>query len=161
MEIISHKKQYLNDFKQLNIAWLERFFWVEPCDQEQIDNVESIIEQGGMVHFALEQGEVVATCMTMPLDNGSWEMCKFAARNQYTGTGAGSAVFKASMDFALDHGAQRLVLISCRSLKPALHIYRKFGFKEIPLQKEYWGAEKADIQMEFIPSQNKNTPLRE
>ena len=87
--------------------------------------------------------------MTMPLYGDVWEMCKLASVGQYTGTGAGSAVFKACMDYAISKGAKKLSLISCKALKPAIHIYEKFGFKEVPLNKEFWGAEKADIEMEY------------
>ncbi len=115
-----------------------------------MDNVDKSVENGGMVYFALDRDKVLATCMTIPLAEGYWEMCKLAAVGQYTGTGAGSAVFKACMDYAIRHGAKKLSLISCRALKPAIHIYEKFGFKEVALNREFWGSEKADIEMEYI-----------
>ena len=89
--------------------------------------------------------------MAMPLGDDVWEICKLAAAGQSTGKGAGSAVFKASMDYAIEHGAKKLTLISNRILKPALHIYQKYGFKEVPLNKDYWGFERADIEFEYIP----------
>lgn len=149
MQIVPYKKEFRKDFEALNLAWLKRFYWIEPCDRDQIENVEKLIEGGGMVFFAVEEGEVLATCMTIPLPDGSWELCKFAAKGQYTGTGAGTAVFKACMDYALGKGAVKLVLVSCSGLKHALGIYRKLGFKEVSLEKERWGAEKADMQMEY------------
>ena len=36
----------------------------------------------------------------------------------------------------------------CRGLKPAIHLYKKFGFHEVPYRKEFWKSEKADIEME-------------
>ena len=149
MEIIQYRSEYRKDFVELNTAWLERFYTVEPFDREMMDRVEELIQGGGMVYFALENGKVIATCMTVPLDGDRWEMCKLAAVGQYTGTGAGSAVFKACMDYAIYNGAKKLSLISCRALAPAIHIYRKFGFEEVPLNKYFWGAEKADIEMEY------------
>lgn len=150
MRLITYDQQYRQDFIDLNIAWLERFFMVEPVDQEMLDHVDEYIDQGGMVYFALDEyDQVLATCMVIPLENYIWEICKFAAIHQYTGTGAGSAVFKACMDHAITHGAQKISLISCRSLLPAIHIYRKFGFVEVPLNKDYWKADKADIEMEY------------
>lgn len=150
MEIIEYDKKYKNEFIRLNTEWLNRFFMVEPVDQDMMDRVEELIENGAMVYFAIENDEVLATCMAMPIKENHWEICKLAAQNQYTGTGAGSAVFKASMDYAVRKGAKKLSLISCRSLSPAIHIYEKFGFKEVPLNKAFWGAEKADIEMEYI-----------
>ena len=104
-----------------------------------------------MIYFALEDNHVLATCMAMPLGDDVWEICKLAAAGQSTGKGAGSAVFKASMDYAIEHGAKKLTLISNRILKPALHIYQNYGFKEVPLNKDYWGFERADIEFEYIP----------
>lgn len=149
MQIIEYQEQYRSDFIALNTAWLEHFYSVEPFDQDMMDRVDELVQNGGMVYFALEDGKVLATCMTIPLSEGVWEMCKLAAVDQYTGTGAGSAVFQACMDYALSHGAKKLSLISCRSLKPAIHIYEKFGFYEVPLNKDFWGADKADIEMEY------------
>lgn len=150
MNIIEYDKKYKNEFIRLNTEWLNRFFMVEPVDQDMMDRVEELIENGAMVYFAIENDKVLATCMAMPVKGNHWEICKLAAQNQYTGTGAGSAVFKASMDYAIKKGAEKLSLISCRSLSPAIHIYEKFGFKEVPLNKAFWGAEKADIEMEYI-----------
>ncbi len=150
MQITEYQEKYRKDFVDLNTAWLSRFYTVEPFDQDMMDRVDELVHGGGMVYFALENEKVLATCMTMPLNDDVWEMCKLAAVGQYTGTGAGSAVFKACMDYAIAHGAKKLSLISCRALKPAIHIYEKYGFKEVPLNKEFWGAEKADIEMEYI-----------
>lgn len=153
MKIIPYDSKYRKDFVRLNTEWLERFYWVEYFDQDAMNRVEELIADGAMVYFAIENNEVLATCMTMPLENGTWEMCKLAARNQYTGTGAGNAVFCACMDYAVCHGAKRLVLISCTGLKAAIPLYKKNGFHEVPYRKDYWHSEKADIEMEkIIPS---------
>lgn len=114
-----------------------------------MEHIEELLERGAMAFFALDdEEEVIATCMAMPLEETTWEICKFAARNQYTGTGAGSAVLRAAMNYAEQHGAKKEVLISCRGLKPAIHLYHKFGFHEVPYRKDYWKSEKADIEME-------------
>ena len=149
MKIESYRPEYRAAFVQLNIEWLTHFYWVEPFDQYAMDHVEELIAQGAMAFFAVEDtGEVLATCMTMPLEDGIWEICKLAAKNQYTGTGAGSAVLLAAMHYAETHGAKKEVLISCRSLKPAIHLYNKYGFREVPYRKAFWKSEKADIEME-------------
>lgn len=150
MKIVPYEKKYKKAFIDLNIAWIEAFFAPEAADYEVLDHVEEQLRRGGMIYFALEGEEVLAACMAHPLENGVWEICKLAASGQYTGTGAGSAVFRACMDYAIAHGAKKLRLISNRRLKPALHIYEKFGFREVPLQKAEWGYERADIEMEYL-----------
>lgn len=148
MEIIEYQEKYKKDFVELNIAWIERYFIPEQADYDVLDNVEELLEKGSMIYFAVEGDKVLATCMAMPLGGDVWEICKLAATGQYTGKGAGSAVFKASMDYAVSKGAKKLTLISNRRLKPALHIYEKFGFHEVELNKAYWGFERADIEFE-------------
>lgn len=151
MKIIPYERKYKNDFIKLNTAWVEKYFQMEKADLDVLEHVEDLLESGSMIFFALEGDMVLATCMAMPLDkdNDIWEICKLAATGQYTGKGAGSAVFKASIDYAIANGAKKLTLISNRRLHPALHIYRKFGFHEVPLDKAYWGFERADIQFEL------------
>ncbi len=151
MKIVTYKPEYKEAFVRLNTEWLKRFYWVESFDQYAMDHVDELISQGAMAYFALDdKGEVLATCMAMQLEGTTWEICKLAAKNQYTGTGAGSAVLQAAMEYAGNQGAKKLVLISCRSLKPAIHLYRKFGFEEVPYRKDFWKSEKADIEMEKI-----------
>lgn len=149
MKIIEYDKKYKVDFIRLNTSWIERYFIVEKADYDVLNNIEELLAKGSMIYFAIDADKVLATCMTMPLENGVWEILKLAASNQYTGTGAGSAVFNACMNYAIKNGAKKISIISNRILKPALHIYEKFGFKEIPLNKKYWGFDRADIEFEY------------
>lgn len=150
MEIIEYQEKFKKDFIELNIAWVERFFVIEQADREVLEHVDELLEKGAMVYFAVEEDRVLATCMALPLGGAVWEICKLAAVGQHTGKGAGSAVFRACMDYAIGHGAEKLTLISNRQLKQALHIYEKFGFREVPLNKAYWGFERADIEFEYV-----------
>ena len=161
MKVVPYRPEFREDFVRLNTQWLTRFYWVEPFDQYAMDHVEELIAQGAMVFFALDDSEqVLATCMAMPLEGDVWEICKLAARGQYTGTGAGSAVLRAAMDYAEAHGARKEVLISCRGLKPAIHLYEKFGFHQVPYRKDFWKSEKADIEMEREVFSRPGGPLR-
>lgn len=150
MNIVEYHEKYKKDFIRLNTEWVEKYFTMEDADREILEHVDDLLKSGAMIFFALEEEEVLAVCMAMPLGGNVWEICKLAAAGQYTGTGAGSAVFKKCMDYAVEHGAEKLTLISNRRLQPALHIYRKFGFREVELEKDYWGYERADIQFEYL-----------
>lgn len=149
MEIISYQKKYKQDFISLNTAWVEKYFVMEQEDREILENVDDLLNQGAMIFFAVENDTVLATCMALPTGDDVWEICKLAANEKYQGSGAGSAVFKACMDYAAENGAKKLTLISNHILKPALHIYEKFGFKRVELTRgsEY---ERADVQCEYI-----------
>ena len=47
IEIIPFESQYAEDFKRLNLEWLEKYFEVEPADEEVLSQPHLIIEQGG------------------------------------------------------------------------------------------------------------------
>lgn len=149
MEIIEYHKKYEKDFIELNTAWVEKYFVMEQEDRDILYHTEDFLKKGGMIFFAVENDKVLATCMVFPYGDNVWEICKLAANEKYQGNGAGSAVFKACMDYAINRGAEKITLISNHILKPALHIYEKFGFKRVSLNRgeEY---ERADVQCEYI-----------
>lgn len=75
MKIVTYRPEYRETFVRLNTEWLTRFYWVESFDQYAMDHVEDLIAQGAMAFFALDDtGEVLATCMAMPLEGSTWEM---------------------------------------------------------------------------------------
>lgn len=150
MEIIRYQDKYKNDFIQLNLAWIERFYKVEQSDIDVLEHVDEHIQNGAMVYFAIQDETVLATCMIEPHKDNVWEICKLASAGQYTGTGAGSAVFEACINYAAENGAKKILLVTGSILKPALHIYQKYGFKEIPLNKEEWPYERAELVFEKI-----------
>lgn len=85
--------------------------------------------------------------MAVPRDGQIWEICKLAANEHYMGKGAGSAVLKECMDYAKEHGANKLLIVSNSILSAAMHLYSKAGFKEVPIDNmEY---ERVNIQLEL------------
>lgn len=159
MEIIEYQPKYKDDFVRLNKAWIEKYFKMEQEDYEVLNNVDGLIAKGAMVFFAVENDIVLSTGMSMPLNDSNWEICKLAADENYQGKGAGSAVFKACMEYAVKQGAKKLIIVSNTILEPALHIYKKFGFKEIPMDKTH-NYERGDIQLEYIVNEEKKTVVK-
>ncbi len=77
-----------------------------------------------------------------------WEICKLCSNKHIEHKGAGTKVFKACFDYALKNGAKKIYIVSNSKLKAALHIYKKFGFKEIQLGDYHYT--RADIAFEYI-----------
>lgn len=147
MEIIAYREKYKKDFIELNLVWLKKYFKVEPQDTEMLNGVEDLIAKGAAVYFAVEQDRAVATCMVVPRDGNVWEICKLATDERCMGKGAGSAVLRACMDHAKAHGAKKLMIVSNTVLSAAMHLYKKVGFKEVPIDNmEY---ERVNIQLEM------------
>ena len=134
MEIIEYRPEYKQDFIAFNSAWIiDNFGFLEDEDRETFAKIEEELERGAMIYFAVEDGIALATCMAKPMDGRSWEICKLGSNKNKPHRGCGSAVFGAAVQWAIDHGAERLFIISNSKLKPAIHIYEKYGFREIKL----------------------------
>lgn len=149
MEIITYDPKYKEEFIKYNTDWIvDNFGFLEKEDKEAFENIEQDIDDGAMIYFAVEAGVVLATCMAKRLQEQTWEICKLASNKHQNHKGCGSAVFQSAMQWAIDHGASRLFIISNSKLKPAMHIYRKFGFQEIPLDS--YGYVRGNIAFEKI-----------
>lgn len=149
MQIIEYDPKYRQDFIDFNTDWIvDNFGFLEDEDKETFENIEKIIESGGMIFYAVDDDVCLATCMVYPMEDGTWEICKLASDKHRSHKGCGSAVFEAATKWAIDHGAKRLFLLSNSKLKPALHIYEKSGFKEVKLDNYEYA--RGDIAFERI-----------
>ncbi|MDE5908299.1 MAG: GNAT family N-acetyltransferase [Lachnospiraceae bacterium] len=149
MELVSYDPKYRQKFIELNTAWIKNNFgFLEDEDIKTFQKIEKEIAKGAMIFFALENSIVLAACMTRPISKDTWEICKLATDEQYRRQGAGSKLFKKCMEYAIENNAKRLFIISNSKLKPALHIYQKYGFIEIKLDDYEYS--RGDIAFEYI-----------
>lgn len=148
MKIIQFEEKYRQDFIDFNTDWIvSNFGSLEEHDIETFEKIDEEIKADAMIFFAVENEIALATCMAKPMEEKTWEICKLGSNKKVPHKGAGSAVFEAAMNWALNHGAEKLFILSNSQLKPALHIYRKYGFKEIKLDNyEYV---RGDIAFEY------------
>lgn len=150
MRIVPYDEKYKQDFIDMNKAWISKMFEMEDTDYQELGNIEPYIEKGGQIFYALDDdGQVLACCMIAPREDGDWELMKLAARGMYTGTGAGRACLQACIDYAKDLGLPKVILVSNRKCVQAVHLYRKLGFVEIPVDKEKFPFNRADIAFEM------------
>ena len=134
MEIISDQPQYATDFKELNIAWLEKYFWVESHDEEVLGNPEKyIIEPGGTIFFVKEAEEIIGCVALMKIDENVFELTKMAVTPKYQGKKIGQKLMEHSIKFAKNQKWNHLIIYSNRKLENAIYIYKKYGFREIPI----------------------------
>jgi ribosomal protein S18 acetylase RimI-like enzyme len=147
MQVIEYDEKYRQDFIDFNTAWIvDNFGALEEHDRETFRNIEKLLEQGSMIFLAVEDGTALAVCMASPMEKDTWEICKLASNKNKPHKGCGSAVFQAAADYAIEKGAKKLFLISNSKLKPALHIYEKYGFHEVKLDNYEYA--RGDIAFE-------------
>lgn len=147
VEIIPYRKELADWFKDLNIAWLEKYFYVEPYDEVVLsDPEEYIINKGGYIYFAQYGDAVVGTFALLKQEDGSYELGKMAVNEQYQGKNIGNRLLQHCIEEARRLGAAKVVLFSNTLLGPAIHLYKKYGFTEVPLgHSEY---KRSNIKME-------------
>lgn len=149
MKIVPYDKKYKNEFIEMNKKWISEMFVIEKEDITILSNIEHTLKQGGQIFFAIDDNdEVLACCMIAPLPNGEWEIEKFCAKGMYTGTGAGTACLKACIEYAKEKRVEKIVIVSNKKCTHAISLYKKNGFIEVPVDKEKFPFERADIAFE-------------
>lgn len=150
MNIINYNARYAKDFEKLNLEWLETYFYVEPYDSEVLSKPEKyIISKGGYIFFALEGKEVLGTVALMQTESkGVFELTKMAVSPSVRGKGVGQELMEYCIAFAKAQRFKNLILYSNTLLENAIHIYRKYGFVEIPLEADS-SYERSNIKMEY------------
>jgi GNAT superfamily N-acetyltransferase len=147
IRIIDYKPELASCFSDLNIAWLEQYFYVEPIDRTMLAQPDTyILKKGGYIFFAEQEGTVVGTFAFLKVDDGVFELSKMAVVEALRGQKIGTALLQFAIDKATELGIKKLVLFSNKKLKPAIHLYRKFGFQEVGLGKTEY--KRSDIKME-------------
>jgi ribosomal protein S18 acetylase RimI-like enzyme len=148
IEIIPYSMENKPYFERLNRAWLTKYFTVEPIDEYVLTKPEeAILNEGGYILFAEYKTHIIGTVALKSMGNGVMELTKMAVDESYQGLGAGKLLCNAAITLAKDLAIKKLILYSQTKLAVAIGIYRKFGFKETPLEIGIY--ERADIKMEL------------
>lgn len=130
IEIIDFEPKYRDDFKNLNVEWLEKYFEVGPYDKEVLSNPEKyILEKGGKIFFAKLEDKIIGTVALMP-KNSSFELTKMAVTDKIQSKGIGSLLMQKCINEAKNLGLKEIFLFSNTKLDKAINLYKKVGFLE-------------------------------
>lgn len=151
MKILSYHPEYATAFYDLNIEWLETYFYVEPFDREVLSKPQQyIIDKGGHIFFAIENEIVLGTVALMPLSKDCLELTKMAVLPKQRGKKIGHQLLQHCIDFAMNINKE-LLLYSNTKLENAIYLYRKFGFTEIELEPDS-PYKRSNIKMQYFPN---------
>lgn len=147
--IIPFSSKYAADFLVLNKAWLDEFFYVEAHDLDLMSRCkEEIIDKGGYIFFYQEAGAVVGTFALIKVDEGIFELGKMAVSEEQRGQGIGQEMMRYCLNYGKEQHWKKILLYSNTKLNNSIHIYRKFGFAEVDLERGN-PYERANIKMEY------------
>jgi len=147
--ILPFEPQYARHFRDLNVAWLEKYFYVEKKDEELLEDCKkNIIDKGGYIFFAEYNHNIVGCFSFIKLKPKSYELGKMAVDPEYQGLKIGQQLLTFAINYAKSNNWKRIILYSSTKLDTALHIYKKYGFREVVLENNSVYA-RSDIKMEL------------
>ena len=132
IEIIDYGDDYANDFKQLNLEWLEKYNLTESHDLEIINHPkETILDGGGCIYLAKSDDKIVGTVGLANAGNGVYELVKMAVAPVFRGKGISRMLMDKCLDKAKELNAKKIFLYSNSQLTAAISLYKKYGFTHI------------------------------
>jgi GNAT superfamily N-acetyltransferase len=148
VQIIPYQSRHREKFRLLNEAWISRYFKLEEPDRRALSDPEGyILDKGGYIFMAENDNEIVGACALIKIDNEVVELAKMAVDDNAQGKGIGFALGKACIEKAKEAGFKKIELLSNTLLQPAIILYKKLGFTEVPLPLTDY--ERANIKMEM------------
>ena len=136
-------------FKSLNLEWLNRYFKVEPIDELVLNNPKrEIIDKGGFIFMIEKNSDIIGTFAFIKKSEKIYEFSKMAIIPDERGNGYGNKAMRFLIQFAKNKKWSRLILYSNTKFKNSIHLYRKYGFKEIPIEKNLIYS-RGNIKMEL------------
>ena len=148
IEIISYINEYKEDFKRLNLEWLDKYNLTESHDLMVLnDPTGTILDRGGFIWLAKVGDEIVGSSALMNEGQGIFELAKMSVTEKWQGKGISRLLLEVCLDKAKETGAKKIILFSNHQLQTALGLYEKIGFKHVEVKDSPF--ETADVKMEL------------
>jgi ribosomal protein S18 acetylase RimI-like enzyme len=148
VEILPFESRYRDDFKRLNVEWLETYFYVEPIDEDVLSRPEeAILEPGGFILLARLEVQIVGTCALINAGDHRFELAKMAVAPRYQGRHIGQRLLLEAIGQFKRMDGRELFLESNRKLKPALALYEANGFRHAPRPPDLSHYQRSDVYM--------------
>jgi len=146
--IINYEDQYLEDFRRLNLEWLEQFNLTESHDLEILDHPrENVIDRGGFIFLLKEENVIIGTAGIFKINSHEYELIKMTVAPEHRGKKFGDMLLEKCINQAKEMNASKLILFSNSHLQTAIRLYEKFGFRHVEVIDAPFKT--ADIKMEL------------
>src|SRR5437764_9269562 len=156
IKIVNYRPAYQPFFEAFNKAWIEKHFWLEELDKYVLSHPEeAIINKGGAVLMASYDDQIAGTVALIKMNSQVYEFAKMAVSEDFRRLGIGEALGKAAIAKANLMGAEKIILYSQTELEPAVLLYKKLGFTEVPFENGVYV--RSNIKMELVLSNRKNS----
>ena len=122
-------------FRELNEAWISKFFRLEDPDYIQLIQRVNILRAGGQIVMAVAGEERIGCCALVFMKPGVFEVAKMAVSESYQGRGIGRKLLEYAIAQAKTLGAHTLELATNAKLANAVHLYESLGFRHLPPER--------------------------
>jgi GNAT superfamily N-acetyltransferase len=147
-EIIAYENKYEEDFKRLNLEWLNKYNLLESHDQMVLDDPRgTILDRGGYIYLAKSGDEIIGTAGLAREHDGEYELIKMFVSPDFRGKGISKLLIEKCVDKAKEIGAKKLMLYSNSQLQTAIKLYIQYGFHHVPVVDAPFVT--ADVKMEL------------
>jgi GNAT superfamily N-acetyltransferase len=150
VQIVPFRPELAPAFAELNRAWIERLFAIEPADLKVLNDPQTaIIDTGGQIFFALDGETAVGTVAAVRTAPDRFELAKMAVGPSHQGQGLGRLLGEAVIDWTRSQGADAVFLLTNNRLDGAIRLYERLGFvhRPMPHSTEY---ARANVYMELV-----------
>ena len=141
-----------DDFRRLNLAWLEPDFGLEDKDRRLLENPQSeVLNSGGRILIAERYGEVIGSSVLQPHDyERLWvELTMMTVAEDCRGETLGEFLLRFAFDHAEDMGAELMWAELSRKQTAANRLYQRCGFEEMrAIGPKALRHRRADIRLE-------------
>src|SRR5438552_9101570 len=147
-EIINYSDEYADDFKQLNLEWLNKYNLAESHDLKIInDPKKTILDGGGYIYLAKADNKIIGTAGLANEGNSVFELVKMAVAPAFQGRGISKMLLEKCLNKARELKAEKVFLYSNSQLTTAIALYKKYGFVNVDASNS--PLLTADIKMEL------------
>jgi putative acetyltransferase len=147
--IIEYEDKYQEDFRRLNLEWLEQFNLVESHDLEILDHPrENVIDRGGCIFLLKEEDVIIGTAGLFKNNDAEFELIKMFVSPKYRGKKFGDLLLLHCISKAREIRASKIILYSNSMLQTAIRLYEKYGFIHVDVTGAPFVT--ADIKMQLM-----------
>ena len=149
IEIIDYEDRYHDEFRKLNLEWLDKYNLTEEPDLMVLNDPSgTIINKGGYIWLARYEGEIIGSSALIKEHEGVFELAKMAVAEPWRGKGISKLLIEVCLQKARQLKAIKVELFSNHQLLAALKLYERYGFRYIEMKDSPFAT--ADVKMEFV-----------
>lgn len=155
LRIVDFSDSLATAFHDINAEWIAGMFDLEATDIEVLENPRKrIIDPGGHILFVEAAGlGIVGTCALQKSSERQYELTKMGVLESARGRKAGEFLLAATIERAMQIGAEKLYLLTNAKCAAAIHLYEKAGFEhDSEIMREFGSRyARCDVAMRYRP----------